>query len=234
VNVAKAAFRAIRTPLKRIRMRVPVKGNDGPTKAISVIRVILRNIQRSGLNLLAAYRKIPILGVPPVSITYTRARTRAVYRKSIDELYQLLTLMEGPAAAADRARLSTLGPKDKYLAITKLHYDNIRANVTYSRLDTRGRGRVQLAAELPLLYTAGRWPTPPRGQLLRTGRGTRQPTPPQSPNRARGRAVSTIDSRLSIRTRLRDSPMPIARSARANVLPCHQFGFLKRNRNWSV
>jgi hypothetical protein len=108
----------------------------------------MRNIQRSDLNLLAAYRKIPILGAPPVSITYTRARTRAVYRKSIDELYQLLTLMEGPTAAADRARLSTLGPKDKYLALTKLHYDNIRANVNYSRLDTRGRGPVQLAAEV--------------------------------------------------------------------------------------
>jgi hypothetical protein len=62
---------------------------------------------------------------------------------------------------ADRARLSTLGPKDKYLALTKAHYDYIRANITYSRLDARGRGRVQLAAELPLLYTAGRWPAPP-------------------------------------------------------------------------
>jgi hypothetical protein len=124
-----------------------------------VIRVILRNIQRSDLNLLAAYRKIPILGAPPVSITYTRARTRAVYRKSIDELYEMLNTMEGPKAAADRARLSTLGPKDKYLAVTKPDYDNIRANITYSRLDSRGRGRVQLAAELPLLYTAGRWPT---------------------------------------------------------------------------
>jgi len=161
VNAAKATFRAICTPLKQIRTRVPVKDEDSPTKAISVIRVILRNIQRSDLNLLAAYRKIPILGAPPVSITYTRARTRAVYRKSIDELYQMLTLMEGPQAAADRARLSTLGPKDKYLALTKSHYDNIRANITYSRLDARGRGRVQLAAELPLLYTAGRWPTPP-------------------------------------------------------------------------
>jgi hypothetical protein len=161
VNTAKAALREICAPLQCINMRVPVKGDDGPTKAIPVIRVILRNIQRSDLNLLAAYRKIPILGAPPVTITYTRARTRAVYRKSIDELYEMLNIMEGPHAAADRARLSTLGPKDKYLAVTKPHYDNIRANITYSRLDARGSVRVQLAAELPLLYTAGRWPTPP-------------------------------------------------------------------------
>jgi hypothetical protein len=160
-NTAKAALREICAPLQRVNMRVPVKGDDGPTKAIPVIRVILRNIQRSDLNLLAAYRKIPLLGAPPVTITYTRARTRAVYRKSIDELYQMLALLEGPQAAADRARLSSLTPKDKYLALTKAHYDNIRANITYSRLDSRGRGRVQLAAELPLLYTAGRWPTPP-------------------------------------------------------------------------
>jgi hypothetical protein len=59
------------------------------------------------------------------------------------------------------SRPPTLGPKDKYLALTKAHYDNIRANITYSRLDSRGPGRVQLAAELPLLYTAGRWPTAP-------------------------------------------------------------------------
>jgi hypothetical protein len=161
VNTAKAAFRAVCVPLQKIRMRVPVKGDDGPTKAIPVIRVVLRNIQRSDLNLLAAYRKIPLLGAPPVSVSYTRAHTRAVYRKSIDELYELLAPMEGPTAAADRARLATLGPKDHYLAVTKPHYENIRANITYARLDSRGRGRVQLAAELPLMYSAGRWPRPP-------------------------------------------------------------------------
>jgi hypothetical protein len=89
VNAAKAAFRTICTPRYGIRMRVPVKGDDGPKKPIPVIRVILRNIQRSDLNL---------------------------------------------------------------QAVTKPHYDNIRANITYSRLDSRGRGRVQLTAELPLLY----------------------------------------------------------------------------------
>jgi hypothetical protein len=161
VNTAKAAFRALCTPLNRMRTRVPVKGDDGPTKAIPVIRAILRNIQRSDLNLLAAYRKIPLLGAPPVTITYTRARTRAVYRKSIDELYELLAPLESPAAASDRARLETLPPFENYLAVTKAHYDNIRANITYARLDARGRGRVQMAAELPLLYTAGRYSGPP-------------------------------------------------------------------------
>ena len=57
----------------------------------------------------------------------------AVYRKSIDELYQMLSLMEGPQAAADRGRLSILGPKDKYLALTKARYDNILPPEVLSR-----------------------------------------------------------------------------------------------------
>jgi len=123
---------------------------------------ILRNIQRSDLNLLAAYRKIPILDAPPLSVTYTRARTRAVYRKSIDEIYGLLAPLEGPMAAADRARVETLGRQDKFLAVTRQHYDNVRANIVYARLDKRGRGRMQIGAELPLMYAMGRHPAAPQ------------------------------------------------------------------------
>lgn len=161
VNAAKAAFKEVCVPLQSVRTRVPVKGGTSPTKAIPVIRAILRNIQRSDVNLLAAYRKIPILNAPPVSVTYTRARTRAVYRKSVEDLYTLLMTMEGPAAAADRARLSSLRREEKFLALTRPHYDNIRANIVYARLDTRGRGRVQMAAELPLIYATGRHHVPP-------------------------------------------------------------------------
>ncbi len=79
----------------------------------------MRKIQRSDLNLLAAYRKIPLLEVPPASITYTRAMTRSVYRKSIEDLYVLLNPLEGPAASSDRARLSTLDPRETHLALVK-------------------------------------------------------------------------------------------------------------------
>ena len=161
VNASKAAFRAVCVPLQAVRTRVPVKGGASPTKAIPVIRAVLRNIQRSDVNLLAAYRKIPILDAPPVSVTYTRARTRAVYRKSVEDIYTLLMTLEGPAAAADRARLSSLRHDEHYLAITRSHYDNIRANIVYSRLDARGRGRIQMAAELPLIYATGRRHVPP-------------------------------------------------------------------------
>jgi hypothetical protein len=161
VNASKAAFKEICAPLQDIRTRIPVKGESSPTKAIPVIRVILRNIQRSGLNLLAAYRKIPLLDAPPASITYTRANTRSVYRKSVEEIYELLSNAEGPRAAADRARLSTLDRRVTHLALVRQRYQNIRANVLYAHLDPRGRGRMQIAAELPILYSRGRRATSP-------------------------------------------------------------------------
>jgi hypothetical protein len=156
VNAAKAEFKAICTPLQGIRIRIPVKGAASTTKAIPALRVILRNIQRSDVNLLAAYRKIPILDAPPASVTYTRANTRAVYRKSIEEVDDMLRNLEGPAAMADRARLDTLNRRETHLALVKARYQNIRANVLYARLDPRGRGRIQISAELPLLYAKGR------------------------------------------------------------------------------
>ncbi len=43
-----------------------------------------------------------------MAITYTRARTRAVYRKSIDELYELLDPMTGPTAASGCSNLPSI------------------------------------------------------------------------------------------------------------------------------
>ena len=161
VNTVKAEFKALCAPLHSIQVRVPAKGETSPTRTISAMRLILRNIQRSDLNLLAAYRKIPILDAPPASITYTRANTRAVYRKTIDALYDLLSASESPIAAADRARLSSLDRRVTHLAFVKVRYPNVRANVVYTRLDARGRGRIQIAAQLPIIYPKGRTSEPP-------------------------------------------------------------------------
>jgi hypothetical protein len=156
VNAAKAGFKNLCAPLQGIRVRIPVKGGSSPTQAIPAIRVILRNIQRSDLNLLAAYRKIPILDVPPKTVTYTRANTRAVYRKSVEEIAAMLENLNSPAAIADRERLAALDRRVRHLALVKDRYQNIRANVLYARLDSSGRGRIQISAELPLLYATGR------------------------------------------------------------------------------
>jgi hypothetical protein len=156
VNTAKLKLKTVCSPLQGLRIRIPVKGESSPTKAIPAIRVILRNIQLSDINLMAAYRKIPILGAPPAIVTYTRANTRAVYRKTVDEIADMLTNMNSPAAIADRELLSNLDHRVTHLALVKEHYQNIRANVLYSRLDPKGRGRIQISAELPLMYARGR------------------------------------------------------------------------------
>jgi hypothetical protein len=161
VNTAKAKFKTLCTPLQGIRIRIPVKGERTPTKAIPAIRLALRNIQRSDLNLLAAYRKIPILGVPPATVTYTRANTRAVYRRSVEEIADMLQNLNSPAAIADRERLLSLDRRVTHLALVKDRYPNIRANILYSRLDAKGRGRIQISAELPLMYATGRHPQAP-------------------------------------------------------------------------
>jgi hypothetical protein len=162
VNDAKAELKRICTPLQGIRIRIPVKGGKSPTQAMPAIRVVLRNIQRSDVNLLAAYRKIPVLTTPPASITFTRANTRSVYRKTVEEIDTMLLNQGGPKALADRGRLATLGPREVYLALAKERYQNIRANVLYTHLDPRGRGRMQIAAELPLLYPKRQRIDPPK------------------------------------------------------------------------
>jgi hypothetical protein len=160
VNTAKAELKALFTPLQRVRIRVPEKGSS-TTRAIPALRVILRNIQRSDLNVHAAYRKIPILDAPPATVTYTRANTRSVYRKTIDEIANMLSNIASSAAIADRERLSTLDRSHTHLALVRYHYQNIRANILYSRLDAKGRGRIQISAELPLIYATGRRTEPP-------------------------------------------------------------------------
>jgi hypothetical protein len=161
VNALKAELKAVCTPLQRQQVRVPGKGGEGGSEKLALVRVVLRAIQHSDLNLLAAYRKIPILGAPPESVTFFRAHTRAVYRKSVEEIFNLLATSESPAASADRARLAALPRHETHLALVRDHYENIRANIRYRRLDARGRGRVQVAAELPLLYAHGRHPAAP-------------------------------------------------------------------------
>jgi hypothetical protein len=156
VNASKAAFKTLCTPLTRIQVRIPEKHGDSPTRKITALRYILRTMQRSDLNLLAAYRKIQILLAPPATITYTRACTRSVYRKTLAQVWEMLLTMEGPTADEDRARLSALDPRETHVAFAKEHYPNTRANVVYARLDRRGRGRVQVSAELPLMFAAGR------------------------------------------------------------------------------
>jgi hypothetical protein len=153
VNVAKEELKAVCAPLQRIRTRIPLaKQADGrKTRALPVVRVVLRMIQRSDLNLLAAYRRIPVLRETPKRVVYTRARTRSVYRMPVAAVQALLENSDKPGAADDRARLRLLTRHDTHLGLVRPHYENIRANVTY-RDAARGARNSQIAAELPLMF----------------------------------------------------------------------------------
>jgi hypothetical protein len=56
-------------------------------------------------------------------------------------------------------------PSSRRFALLKERYQNVRANVLYARLDPRGRGRMQIAAELPIMYAKGRRAEPPQVQF---------------------------------------------------------------------
>lgn len=158
VNAAKVELRERCKTISHLRVRVPVKDGKGGrvVKSLPLVRVILRELQRSDLSLLTAYRQIPILTGRVKRVAYTRARTRAVYRKDRASLIALLQGQDRPGTDGDLARLKRLPASEAHLALVKEHYTNVRANVWFHGLDARSRGRVLVSAELPLLYPLGR------------------------------------------------------------------------------
>ena len=66
---------------------------------------------------------------------------------------------ERPLHADGRAGLRA---SETHLALVRDHYENIRANVVYAGLDRRGRGRIMISAELPILYLQRTGSEPPR------------------------------------------------------------------------
>jgi len=159
VNAAKGRVREACKVIQNQRVRVPVKDGQGGrlVKSLPLVRVLLRELQASDLNLLAAYRKIPVLTGRPERVAYVRAETRAVYRKTRADIAAMLDrLGDRPGVDQDRMRLERLPERDTHLALVAEHYANVRANVRFHGLDSRNRGRLQLSAELPLLYPLGR------------------------------------------------------------------------------
>lgn len=163
VNEAKAALRTLCVPMQAIRVRDDRgEAAAGQTRSRTLIRRVLADLQRNQLNLLAAYRRIPVLAQPVVSIAYTRAQTRSVYRKSVRDVARMIERSERPGVADDRARLTALPPTEGYLALVRERYENLRANVVLATPDPRGRLRLQVTTELPFLCLAAAGRSPPR------------------------------------------------------------------------
>ncbi len=161
LNAAKAVLQRTCAPLQRHRMRIRVHDANGEevVRMTSLVRVVLRNIGHAHLNLLAAYRKVPILGAQPARIAYTRTLTRRVRRQTRDALLERLRFSEKPGAAEDRARLRAI--PDAHLALVDPHLPNVRANVWYRSRGAARRDCVQIGAELPIIFRGGRRPALP-------------------------------------------------------------------------
>jgi hypothetical protein len=178
VNAAKEHLKAVCAPLQHVRTRVAVR-EDGRrrTRAIPLTRVVLRAIQRSDLNLLAAYRRIPVLPDAPLRVVYTRAHTRSVYRKSLAEIGELLARSDKPGIEEDRARLRRLAGIDTHLGLVRPRYTNIRANLSFDDAGSPTPRRRQIGAELPLLFPhdpARAWPVIEFPQAEADGTGNRR------------------------------------------------------------
>jgi hypothetical protein len=158
VNEAKAALKQCCGPLQERRISSVVKDEDGRdiVKPMPLVRLILRDVGRPRLNLLAAYRKIQVLEKRPKKVGYVKARTRSVYRRTREELLALLDESSRLGAEEDRARLRKLPRDEGTLVWVEPYQENTRANVTYATGDGRGRVRLQITAQLPVLYPLGR------------------------------------------------------------------------------
>jgi hypothetical protein len=185
LNAAKDRLRAVCAPLQGHRLRILVRnpGGEEVVRMTTLVRAILRSIGRSDLNLTAAYRHVPILGAYPVRIAYTRALTRRVRRMTREALLERLRFSDKPGAAEDRARLQSTA--DRHLALVDPHVANVRANVWYQSRDARNRDCVQLSAELPILYRAGRRQALPAISFLSAADWARAADGPRRPRATR-------------------------------------------------
>jgi len=100
VNTAKDEPRERCKKIQNVRVSVPIKDGKGDqvVNMRPLVRVILRELQHSDLNLLAACRKVPILNGRVGRVACIRARTRSVYRKTRAEIARCSTASTGRAS----------------------------------------------------------------------------------------------------------------------------------------
>ncbi len=155
----KDAFRAIAG--KRVRTTVKDELSNDTVTVKELSNVILRQLQRSSLNLLAAYREIRALDETPQSIHFMQTLTRSVPRKTAAALLMQLRGRDDALAIADRERLKAL-PPNEYLVSPKAPYPRMRAHVFGRKLDADGKpARRIVLAEVPVLYPINKRTRPP-------------------------------------------------------------------------
>lgn len=164
INRAKSEFKATLRAIAGKRVRVTVKDKHGADTVTvkELSNAILRQLQRSSLNLLAAYREVRILEETPLSIHFMQTLTRSVPRKTAQALLDQLDGRTDALAMSDRKRLDALPRRDEYLVSPKARYPRMRAHVFGRKLDADGKAVRQIVfAEVPILYPIRKRVRPP-------------------------------------------------------------------------
>ena len=170
INIAKKGLKEKLKPLAGKQMRVRVKQPDGEmTREKRDLRTVaMRRLQSSHINLLAAYRQIPVLTEQVRAIRFDHVTTHKTVAHTAKELIERLSRGTlSPLAAADLVRLKAI-PADESLSHPSHNsYSRVRARVLLaSRCHEKRRGRPSqgkrlMTAELPILYPVHpAWPEP--------------------------------------------------------------------------
>lgn len=163
VNRAKAELREAFRPIAGRSVRIPGKDATGKQRILTreLTTVVLRHIQSSDLNLLAAYREVPIVTDEVDKIRFMLTRTRSVPRRTVGALIEQLEATErGTVADKDLRTLKALAAESadasrEYLVSPKPYYYRMRAQVSVRHVQADRRQRRIVSADLPILVPMG-------------------------------------------------------------------------------
>lgn len=153
INRLKDELKATIAPISNRRVKIEGKDENGNRTLLvrQLTTVLLRQIQFSSVNLLAAYRELPIIEEPVDEFQFMLTNTRSVPRKTVAELRNQLSKRKDALSIADLECLASL-PAGEYLVSPKAYYERMRAHVFFQRMEGTERARGIVSAELPILF----------------------------------------------------------------------------------
>lgn len=165
INTAKDELREAIAPVANRRVKIYGKNATGDQELLvrELTTVILRQIQSSSVNLLAAYRELPIIDEPVDQIHFMLTRPRSVPRKTAKWIREKIIGERSenelsPDAKDDLAALAGI-PDDEYLVCPKPPRTCMRAHVFLRRREPNEKNNNKLervrriiSADLPILF----------------------------------------------------------------------------------
>lgn len=164
LNHAKDALKDAVQPIANFRIQVRRGESSDSTlpRHREVSTELLRQVGKADLNLLAAYRHVPIIDEPVHAIRFLITNTRSVPRITVGELRKKASQRPDLLDRLDTVPGLT---EEEYLLAPKKRYSRMRAKLLLQRMQRdQASRRVQLiiSAELPILFLMekadSRWP----------------------------------------------------------------------------